>query len=70
MVHRVCENAGKGYSSMYQDVKRAAFPRKLTPLRAHISTGKADYFIFSGWFCRAIRFFSFKLQFFQWFKRI
>lgn len=22
MVHRVCENAGKGYSSMYQDVKR------------------------------------------------
>ena len=24
----------------------------------------------SGWFCRAIRFFSFKLQFFQWFKRI
>ncbi len=22
MVHHVCENAGKGYSSMYQDVKR------------------------------------------------
>ena len=22
MVHRVCENIGKGYSSMYQDVKR------------------------------------------------